>query len=72
MSATATMQSIDRIQSRYDPEHDTPGAYCHPIVTSTDMDLLNINLALIERCDQLERRIAELERLAGLANEKGF
>jgi hypothetical protein len=72
MSATATMQSIDRIQQRHDPEHEIPGAYCHPLVTWTDMELLQINLALIERCDQLERRIAELERLAGLANEKGF
>jgi len=60
MNANTFMRIVDKIQSRYDGDHDLPPEGT-PLVTWTDDALLDLILALCERIDKLERKIGEDE-----------
>ena len=55
MNANQVMQTIDKIKGRYNGDFDLPPKDV-PLVTWTDMELLEIIIALIHRIDGLERR----------------
>jgi len=50
-----------KIERKYNPEYDIPHAPC-PEVTWVDYDLLQMVLALADRVDELEERVADSEK----------